>query len=701
MTAEAWFTVLLLLATVVALTFDLLPPALAVLGANILLLVTGVISTEESLSGFANPAPVTVAALFIVARAVDKTGALQPLMRRTLGNGGSDRRALARLLVPVAGASGFLNNTPIVAMLAPQVANWAEKNGRSASLYLMPLSFATILGGTITVIGTSTNLVVSGLLQAHGLPPLGMFELTAIGLPLAAAGLAGIIVLAPITLPARRTPRQEFSSNAREYVCQATVTAGGPIDGVTVEEARLRNLEGVFLVELQRGAEVVAPVTPASTLRGGDRLTFAGRVDLVRDIQATRGVETDGLKHAVHLNGPQHTFFEAVVGAASPLSGSTLKEIDFRSRYHAAVVAIHRAGERVNEKLGAVRLREGDTLLILADTGFGDRWRDHNDFLLVSHLGGAPRPGSRQAILVGAVTFAIIGLAGFGVLPILHAALLAAVGLVLAKVLSARGRRRSTSCARWRRSSSGRCCSSPAARTRSCWCGWRRRRSGRGRVSLPAAAHRHRPQLPETLEYRDWLAAETGAELVVRYVQDSIDQGRCVEETGPNASRNALQTVTLLDALARAEGRRGDRRRAPRRGEGARQGALLLAPRRVRPVGPEEPAAGAVEPLQRARARASTSASSRSATGRRWTSGSTSRRSGSRCRRSTSRTAARWWSAAACCWPTRPTSAAAGRAVSRSAGPLPHRRRRDVHGRRRVRRPPRWRRSSARSRPRA
>ncbi|CAN5897551.1 SLC13 family permease [soil metagenome] len=436
MSGAAWLTVAVLLLTVVALTRDLVPPAVAVLGANITLLVSGVITTEQALAGFSNPAPMTVAALFIVARAVEKTGGLQPLVRRTLGAGHGERASLARLLVPVAGASGFLNNTPLVAMLTPQIAAWAEKHGRSASLYLMPLSFATILGGTITVIGTSTNLVVSGLLQANGMAPLGMFELSMLGVPLAAVGVTAIVLLAPVTLPARRTPRQDFTDNVREYVCQATIAAGGPIDGISVDEARLRNLEGVFLVEIQRGAEVLAPVAPTSLLRGGDRLTFAGRVDLIRDIHATSGLVPDGRKHALTLNGPQHTFFEAVIGAASPLAGKTLKEIDFRSRYQAAVLAIHRAGERVNEKLGTVRLREGDTLLLIADGGFGSRWRDRHDFLLVSHLGGTPRPGSKQAVLVGALTFAIVVLAGVGLLPILHAALLGAFALVLFRVLS-------------------------------------------------------------------------------------------------------------------------------------------------------------------------------------------------------------------------------------------------------------------------
>jgi di/tricarboxylate transporter len=436
MSAEAWFTLFVIIVTVVVLARDMVPPALAVIGADIVLLVTGVITTEQALAGFSNPAPITVAALFVVARAVQKTGALQPLLWSTLGNGGSDRHALARLLVPVAGASGFLNNTPIVAMLAPQIASWAEKHGRLASRYLMPLSFATILGGTITVIGTSTNLVVSGLMENAGMPAIGMFELAKVGIPITIAGLFAVIVLAPIVLPARGTPRERFRENPREFVCHATVSATGPLDGVTVESAQLRNLEGVFLAEIQRNGELIAPVAPTAVLHGGDRLTFAGRVDLIRDLQNTRGLEADGRKHALSLQGSTHTFHEAVVSSASPLVGRTLKDVDFRSRYQAAVLAIHRAGERVNGKLGSVPLKQGDTLLLLSDHGFRNRWADRPDFLLVARAGGTPPTGSTKAVFVGALTFAVVILAGIGALPILHASLIAAVLLVVVRVLT-------------------------------------------------------------------------------------------------------------------------------------------------------------------------------------------------------------------------------------------------------------------------
>lgn len=438
MSWQAWFTLAVVVGTVALLVRDTVSPVIAVVGADILLLVVGIIGTEQAFSGFSNPAPLTVAALFVVAAAVEKTDALQPAIDATLGNGDGGRRRLLRLLAPTAAASAFLNNTPIVAMLAPQVANWAEKRGQPPSWYLMPISFATILGGVVTVIGTSTNLVVSGLMQQAGLAPIGMFELTQVGLPVAVAGVALLVLTSQRLLPDRRGPRQQFEERIREYVVHMRVVPAGPLDGQTVETGGLRALQGVFLAEIERGGEVIAPAAPTTLLRGGDRLIFAGRADLIRDLQAMRGLHADADEAAPAVAPASRTFFEVVVSGASPLAGKTLKESDFRGRYQAAVVAIHRSGERVKAKLGEVRLREGDTLLLVADPGFGARWRHRSDFLLVAHLGGCPPAANRaQSALVGLVTLAIVGLAGAGVMPILHAALVGAVLLVLTRVLSA------------------------------------------------------------------------------------------------------------------------------------------------------------------------------------------------------------------------------------------------------------------------
>ncbi len=438
MSWEAWFTLAVCLGAVLLLARDLLSPAVVLLGADVLLMLVGVIDTQQALSGFSNAAPVTVAALFVLARAVEKTGALQPLIDSALGRARGPRGSLLRLLPPVVGASAFLNNTPIVAMLAPQVADWAEKRGRSPSVYLMPISFATILGGVITVIGTSTNLLVSGLMQQSGMEPIGLFELTKVGLPVALIGIVFLVLFTPVLLPARRAARQLFEEDIREFVMNTVIDAGGPMDGRTVEAAGLRNLQGVFLVQVSRGEEVIAPVAPTTVLRGGDTLTFAGRVDVVRDLETMRGLRYAEDKHALEFGSNGHTFFEVVVSGASPLVGQTLKEANFRSTYQAAVLAIHRAGARVNEKLGNVKLKEGDTLLLLSDGEFAKRWRDRSDFLLVSHLGGTRPVGTRQAVLVGLIALAVVFVAGLGLLPILQASLAAAIAIVLVGVLSPR-----------------------------------------------------------------------------------------------------------------------------------------------------------------------------------------------------------------------------------------------------------------------
>lgn len=443
MNLDIALTLVILLLTFVALARELLSPPATVLGAVVLLMVFGVVTPEQAFSGFSNPAPITVAALYVLARAVEKTGALQPLVSATLGRDGRARGALLRLVVPTAAASAFLNNTPVVAMLVPQVSDWAERRGQSPSRYLMPLSFAAILGGVVTTIGTSTNLVISGLLEASGEAPLGMFEISRVGVPVALVGLAALVVFAPLLIPERRPARRELDEGFREFVVNMLVRAGGLMDGRSVTDAGLRHLQGVFLVEIERDGDLIAPVTPTTVLHGGDRLTFVGKADLIVDLQAMRGLSLAEHAHTGGLDTARHTFFEAVVGEVSPLVGHTLKEISFRGRYQAAVVAIHRAGHRVKAKLGDVKLRVGDTLMILADPGFRGRYRDRNDFLLVSMLGGAPPVATGRAWIVFAVAIGIVGGAALGLLPILHLSLLGALALMATGVLTPWEARRS------------------------------------------------------------------------------------------------------------------------------------------------------------------------------------------------------------------------------------------------------------------
>lgn len=436
MTFDGWLTLAVLAATLALLVSERVAPAVAVFGGNILLLVAGVITPGQSLEGFSNPAPFSVAALFIVARAVEKTGAIQPLLRRTMAGIRSPRRALARLLAPVLGSSAFLNNTPIVAMVAPQVGAWAKQNGQSASYFLMPLSFAAILGGVLTAIGTSTNLVASGLMESHGMAPMGMFEITRLGLPVAVIGLVFLVVAAPRLLPLRGGAFTAIEARERDFVVEMEVLGGGALDGATVEAGGLRGLEGVFLTEIWRGTEAIAPALPTTVLHGGDRLVFVGQADLVLDLRNNAGLRSAQDHHARRFHGAGHAYFEAVVGAASPLVGATLNSVRFRGRYQAAVLGIHRAGAPVQAKLGTVPLQVGDTLLVLSDSGFRDRWRDRADFLTIAPLDGLAPTTTRQAWIVGTVLVGVVVGNALGLIPILQATLLGALVLVGTGVLT-------------------------------------------------------------------------------------------------------------------------------------------------------------------------------------------------------------------------------------------------------------------------
>lgn len=443
MSLDAWITLVVTVGTIVLLALDRFPPALVMGGAVTALLVAGVIDEKGALAGFANDAPVTVAALYILAGAAEVTGALDGLTTRALGSSssaddtpGKQRRQLARIAYPSMAFSAFIANTPLVAMLAPRVLAWCERTGRSASRYLMPLSYAIIFGGCITVVGTSTNLVVNGLLRDADLKPFKVFEITSTGLPIALIGVTLIVLLAPKLLPVRSAPSETLEA-MREFTVEMVVAPESPIAGKTVAEAGLRNLQGVFLIEIDRDGHPIAPVAPDQMLETGDRLTFAGNVTRVLDLQRIPGLASAEERHFTTVGKAlERRFFEAVAGESSPLVGRTLKEADFRSHYGGAVLAIHRSGQRIPGKLGDVRLRTGDVLVIVADPGFWYRWTDHPDFLVVTPLFGRVPPRKEKAWIVQLLTLAMIGVAGSGLLDLLQTSLVIAMALVIFGVIT-------------------------------------------------------------------------------------------------------------------------------------------------------------------------------------------------------------------------------------------------------------------------
>jgi di/tricarboxylate transporter len=442
MSSDAWITMIVAVATIVLLSTDRFSPALVMAGSVTVLLIAGVIDQESALVGFANDAPITVAALYVLAGAVKITGALEQVTERVLGGNerGSQRdswRLLARILFPSMAASAFIANTPLVAMIAPRVLTWARRTGRSASRYLMPLSYAIIFGGCITLIGTSTNLVVSGLLREFGYKPLGLFEITGAGLPIALAGVTAIVFLSPRLLKVRHGPDESIGQQIRRFTVEMKVSEGSSLTGRTVAGAGLRKLEGVFLVEIERGDRIISPVGPEEVLEAEDRLTFSGNVSRILDLQGIPGLVSAEQRHFEAVGRhPGRAFYEVVIGEGSPLVGSTLKESGFRARYGAAVIAIHRAGELLPGKLGDIRLRVGDLLLVLGNPDFRRTWREQRDFLVVVPLAEGRPLRREKARFVELLTLGLILVAGTGLLDLLQTSLIIAIALIGFKIIT-------------------------------------------------------------------------------------------------------------------------------------------------------------------------------------------------------------------------------------------------------------------------
>jgi di/tricarboxylate transporter len=453
-TTDAWITLAILVATFAVLAFDRLPAAAAMGAAVGALLLANVVDQGQALSGLASSAPVTIAALYVLAGAATVTGALSPLIDRVLA--GRDREAadgpvtasrkrLGRLALVSGALSSVLPNTPYVALAAPRVVTWCRRAGVSASPYLMPMSYAAVFGGVVTVIGTSTNLVVSDLLVAQGGEPLGVFEITGVGLPVAVVGIGVLVLTAPRLLRDRRSGAPGAGTTAdvaQPYTIALAVEPNGPLVGRTVEAAGLRHLHGVFLAGIERAGTVV-PARPNTVLGGDDVCYFAGDVVDVVDL-----LEVDGLRSAedAHLVGARDRLdaglFEAVVSERSDLAGSTLRDAGFRARYDAAVLAIRRHDDDLPGKLGAVMLRPGDVLLVLATPEFERVWRGHGDFSVIASLDAPPPVRRARAGVVVAAIVAMVAAVVANLLDLMEASLLAAVVLVATRTISVTEARR-------------------------------------------------------------------------------------------------------------------------------------------------------------------------------------------------------------------------------------------------------------------
>jgi di/tricarboxylate transporter len=441
-----WYTLIVLLVMTIVLVKEAFEPDIVIFSVLLLLIVGGIIDIKEAFLGFSNSGMLTVGFLFIVAKALQETGVLNRLGDILLGNNArSISVRMLRFLFPVSSISAFFNNTPIVAMLIPVITSWARKNDCSASKFLIPLSYAAILGGTCTLIGTSTNLVVHGLMIESGVGGMSFFEISRVGAPLMIIGVAAVSLLGHRLLPDRKEPMIELGDKTREFVIELKVESGYRYIGSSVEEAGLRHLRGLFLFQIERNQKIIAPVGHDEEIQLGDRLFFTGLPRTIMELQKTPGLAVlkDTTFDLKNYNSDELKAYEAVISPSSPLIGYNVRESNFRGRYNAAILAIHRSGERVRKKVGDIVLRAGDTLLLLARPTFLKDWYNSRDFYLVSESEKVPSKPRWYSVFSLSVLGLMILFMALNILPILASVCIAAVILIVSKCITPQEARKS------------------------------------------------------------------------------------------------------------------------------------------------------------------------------------------------------------------------------------------------------------------
>lgn len=434
---QAWMTLATLAGMVWALAREWARPAYVFLGVLAVLLVAGVLTPEEAFVGFSNSAVLIVGSLFVVAAGIERTQALSFLNRMLFGRSTKLSRALPRLTLSTSLLSGVISNTPIVAMFIPRVQDWAERRGLHASKLLIPLSYAAITGGMLTLIGSSTHLIVSGLMETGGYEGLGLFSVTWVGVPASLAVAAYFALGGHRLLPARQQQSDVVEEGLAECLFELKVADRSPLIGRSIEEAKLRDLERVYLVHLERQDHLI-PSNPGELLQAGDVLTFAGQAEAL-----DRLLERPGLSHVLPPAAPVEEprtlpLYEAVIASTSNLVGKTLREAGFREQYGGVVLGIQRKDEQQRGPLGRTPLQAGDLLLVEAQNGFAERWNASRDefYLVASRRPERPASRKKKAPIALGLMASLLVAVGSGVVPLVTAAFAAALLMVASGCLT-------------------------------------------------------------------------------------------------------------------------------------------------------------------------------------------------------------------------------------------------------------------------
>ena len=388
--SPAIFCLIVIFHMLVLLMLDLYPVEFAVVSSlGLLMLGSAMVATpflepSKGLSGFSEATVFIVAALFVVAKGIQSAGIMHFFLKTVLGSAKTSSKMLMRLSLPLVTLSAFMNNTPIVAIFTPYIREWALKNKIAPSKVLIPLSYMTIFGGMLTLIGTSTNLVVQGLASKSGIQ-IGFWEPFLVAAPCALIGIVYICTLGDKLLPNRSDLLENTKDHLKPYIFVLEVTKGSIYHHQTILDSGLRDLEDCFLFEVHRDDEIYTPVKGTFVIKEGDYLYFKGNHDHVIDLFQKPGLAIPGQKQDFNI-GSNAQYLEVVIAPSSPLIDKTIDEVWFNRTYDATVLAFHRNGENIETNISQVPLKMGDTLILLAGKGFRRIWQNSNVFNFATPL---------------------------------------------------------------------------------------------------------------------------------------------------------------------------------------------------------------------------------------------------------------------------------------------------------------------------
>jgi len=431
-----WFTMASVVSMFILLAKTKIGPEWVCLGTLVLLLTVGILTPVQAVIGMANKGMLTVAILFIVAAAIKETGAIKLITPFLSGRPKSTAAAQLRMMLPTTVLSAFLNNTPVVAIFIPAISAWAKRIKIPVSKLMIPLSYAAILGGTCTVIGTSTNLVISGIFEKETGIKIAFFEIAKVGVPSVIVMYGAIFLLARWLLPDRSSAIEQMG-DPKEYTIEMEVSPSSGLEGKTLGQAGFTSENDFNIIEIIRDGRILPTIDRETEIKEGDRLIFVGDTDLVSELQKAKGL-TPVLERMFEIGTPRpdRCLVEVVVSPSNRLIGRSIVGGHFRQLYDSVIVAVSRAGSQIKGTIGNIVLQSGDTLLLETHPSFYVRHRNSRDFYLISQLEESSSPRHNKAIFSVMVLIGMVLLASFGGIGMFKSSIIAATILLITRCIT-------------------------------------------------------------------------------------------------------------------------------------------------------------------------------------------------------------------------------------------------------------------------